>query len=87
MGKNFISCEKATTICDKSQYGEASFREILKLKIHFIFCKICKCYSSQNSLLTKLFGNYCKGLCKKEKGLCSEDKEIMKTYLKEKMEE
>jgi hypothetical protein len=87
MGKNFISCEKAATICDKSQYGEASFGEILKLKIHFIFCKICKCYSSQNSILTKLFGNHSKGLCKKEKCLCSEDKEKMETNLKEKMEE
>lgn len=86
MGKFFISCDETSTICDKSQYGEASFSDMFKLKVHFISCKICKCYSSQNSLLTKLFGNYSKGLCKKEKCLCNEDKEKMKKDLKEKME-
>ena len=86
MGKFFISCDEATTICDRSQYGEASFGNILKLNVHFVFCKICKCYSSQNSLLTKIFGTYSKDSSKKDKCLCSEDKDKMEKNLKDKME-
>lgn len=87
MGKLLISCDEATTICDKSQYGEASFRELIKLQIHFIFCKICKCYSNQNSIMSKIFGNYTEDLSKDEKCLCKEDKEKMEKDLKEKMED
>lgn len=61
--KFIINCDEATTICDKSQYGEVSFWGIIKLKFHFIFCKICGKYSAQNSKMTKVYkmkANDCK---------------------------
>ena len=52
-----ITCDEATTICDKNQYGEASFFDKVKLNIHFIGCKICALYSKQNTLLSRLYKN------------------------------
>lgn len=49
-----ISCEKAACICDKAQYKEASFWEILKLGLHIFFCKVCLLHSKRNSKLTSL---------------------------------
>jgi hypothetical protein len=50
-----ITCDQATTICDKSQYGKASISEILKLQIHFLKCKVCALYSKQNTFLSKIY--------------------------------
>ncbi|RCS26097.1 hypothetical protein DUT90_09985 [Polaribacter sp. WD7] len=50
-----ITCDQATTICDKNQYGEASLLEKLKLNLHFIRCKICFKYTKQNMTLTKIY--------------------------------
>lgn len=49
-----ISCDKAAEICDKSQYEEAGFWDILKLKIHVFYCKHCKAHSKKNTQLTAL---------------------------------
>ena len=49
-----ISCEEAGHICDKSQYKEASFWEIIKLKLHHFYCKACLKHARRNSKLTKL---------------------------------
>jgi hypothetical protein len=49
-----IKCNEAGHICDKSQYDEAGFWEILKLKIHHLYCKVCREHSKRNSLLTGL---------------------------------
>lgn len=49
-----ISCEKAATICNKAQYGEATFFEILKLKFHALICKTCAKFSKQNTEFTSL---------------------------------
>ena len=55
MFKNLIiTCDEATTICDKTQYGEASLFEKLKLQLHFLKCKICARYTKQNALMTKI---------------------------------
>ena len=86
MSKLFISCDEATTICDKNQYGEASFVDKFKITIHTIMCKVCKCYSSQNVIMTKMFSNHSNDTCKKEKCLSDEDKVIMEKGIKEKME-
>ena len=80
MSKKFsITCDEATTICDKSQYSEASFLDIIRLKVHFIFCKICGKYSKQNSKMTKVY-NMKASDCKKEKHCLStaEKKELKK---------
>ncbi len=49
-----ISCEQASTICNKSQYQEASFWEIQKLKLHILMCKTCAKFSRKNTALTSL---------------------------------
>lgn len=49
-----VSCDEAKHICDKMQYGEATFLERLKLKFRLIWCKATKSYSKKNSDLTQL---------------------------------
>ncbi|MGM5470505.1 hypothetical protein ACS386_09530 [Flavobacteriaceae bacterium LMO-SS05] len=49
----FITCEQAKYICDKSQYGEATFWEKIKLRIRLCWCRITRAYSKRNSVLTK----------------------------------
>ncbi len=49
-----VSCEQAKFICDKNQYGEASFAEIIKLNIRLIYCKVTRAYSKKNNKLTKI---------------------------------
>jgi hypothetical protein len=63
--KFIITCDEATSICDKNQYKEATFLEKVKLNIHFIRCKICFKYTKQNVTLTKIYkghANSCKSL-------------------------
>lgn len=52
--KFFISCDEAKIICDKSQYGEAGFWDIIKLKLRLSWCHITRAYSSNNAKLTEL---------------------------------
>ncbi len=52
--KFFISCEEAKHICDKSQYGEATLWEKIKLNVRLSWCHITRAYSSGNNKLTKL---------------------------------
>lgn len=49
-----ISCERASHICNKSQYREATFWEILKLRLHILTCKTCAMYTKRNTSLTSL---------------------------------
>ena len=73
--KIFISCNEATTICDKTQYGEATLLEKIKLNIHFIRCKFCKMYTKHNTYLTRMLGIYSKDAhCGKEKCLSAKEK-------------
>ncbi len=51
--KLLVSCEEAKHICDKNQYGEASFIEIVKLNIRLVYCKVTRAYSKRNTKLTK----------------------------------
>ncbi|WP_299097626.1 hypothetical protein [uncultured Winogradskyella sp.] len=48
----FISCEEAKHICDKSQYGEATGWERIKLTIRLTWCRVTKAYSKKNSKLS-----------------------------------
>ena len=50
----FISCDEANHSCDKSQYGEASLWEKLKLNIHLLYCRACRKYTSNNKKLSKV---------------------------------
>ncbi len=81
--KMLISCDEATTICDKNQYGEASFFEKIKLTLHLFLCKHCKTYSQQNNILSKIFGRYLTSC--DDQNLKPQEKEELKQKLKEKM--
>lgn len=72
-----INCEEAGHICDKSQYKEATLWEIVKLKLHHIYCKACLKHSKQNTKLTKL--------CNSQKlvVLGEDTKNLMKEAIKE----
>jgi hypothetical protein len=79
-----ISCDEATQICDKNQYGEASISEKIKLNIHLLLCKHCKAYTKQNSIITKLMGKYLDS-CDTSKHLTVNEKEELQKNLKEKL--
>ncbi|MEZ4792648.1 MAG: hypothetical protein R2783_04055 [Gelidibacter sp.] len=49
----FISCEEAYEICDKSQYGEATLLERLKLNLRYIWCRFTQAYVKRNRKLTQ----------------------------------
>lgn len=70
-----ITCDEATMICDKNQYGEATFMEKLKLNLHFLSCKICFNYTKQNLSLTKLYKGEAKS-CQNMKHCMSEDDKL-----------
>jgi hypothetical protein len=78
-----LTCDEATTICDKNQYGEASIKELIKLNIHLIRCRICKVYTKQNITLSNFYKGYSKS-CKDLKHCMSDkDKEALKRVLEE----
>lgn len=82
MFKRFkITCDEATSICDKAQYNEASFYEKIKLNWHLLTCKICALYSMQNRKMTDIFkmkANNCKN---ETKCLSNKEKEALKEQL------
>lgn len=84
MFKKFkISCDEATAICDKNQYGEATFLEKIKLNLHFLQCKICFLYTKQNIKLSNFYKGYAKN-CKDIKHcLSAKEKEALKRTLEE----
>lgn len=72
-----MSCNDVNHICNKAQYKEASIWEKFILKMHLIYCKTCRCYSSENTKLTeviKLANTEC---------LDKKCKELMKKKLEE----
>ena len=82
MFKKFIlTCDEATTICDKNQYGEATFLEKVKLNIHFISCKICLKYTKQNVTLTKIYKGHAKSSKDIKHCMSEEDKLALKKQL------
>ena len=76
-----ITCDEATTICDKSQYGEASVYEKLQLNWHLFVCKVCALYSKQNRKMSQIL-KVKTNSCNKDKiCLSSKDKEDLKEQL------
>lgn len=72
-----ISLERAKQICTKSQYGEATWWELLQLNVYLLFSKECSDFSAKNKKLTTL--------CERAglDTLSEDDKEDMKKKLKE----
>lgn len=71
-----ISLEKAKQICTKSQYGEATWWELVQLNVYLLFSKECAEFSSKNKKLTSLCESA--GL----DTLSEDDKDDMKKKLK-----
>jgi len=51
--KLFFKCNETAEACDKCQYKEASIWDNFRMKVHFIICKYCRNYSTNNGKLTK----------------------------------
>jgi hypothetical protein len=79
-----ITCDQATTICDKSQYGEASFSEIVLLKLHFLKCKLCSLYTKQNTFLSKIYQKTAINCKKQDHCFSKEEKAALKYQLENK---
>lgn len=46
-------CKETTHQCDKHQYKELRFFEMIMMKIHLVLCKPCRVYSKRNNRLTR----------------------------------
>lgn len=78
-----LTCDEATTICDKNQYGEASVKELIKLNIHLIKCRICAVYTKQNITLSNFYKGYSKSCKDLKHCLSDKEKEALKIALEE----
>jgi hypothetical protein len=81
-----ITCDQATTICDKNQYGEAPIKDKIKLYIHLLVCKFCVKYTKQNTMLSSLYkghAEYCKDL---KHCLSLKEKKDLKVFLEKNKE-
>ena len=76
-----ITCDQATSICNKSQYGAATLLDKLKLNIHFLGCKFCSLYTKQNTMLTTLYKRHAKNYKGTKFCMSKEEKEILKKEL------
>lgn len=79
-----ISCDEATTICDKSQYGEATLLEKIKLNWHLFLCKNCGKYTTHNGIMTKCYRKQSENITKKKCCLSEDEKECMEKEVKNK---
>ncbi|MBL4746082.1 MAG: hypothetical protein JKY08_06915 [Flavobacteriaceae bacterium] len=77
-----LTCDEATAICSKNQYGEASFNEKFSMLFHVLFCAVCRLYSKQNTILNKCMGSVTKKEVVTPK-LTSKEKEEMEVRIKE----
>ncbi|WP_457616771.1 hypothetical protein [Lutibacter sp.] len=80
-----LTCDEATTICDKTQYGEAGLWERVKLGLHFLMCRTCGLYSKQNQVMTKCYHIHKETSKYNKSCLCDEDKKEIEQNLKSKM--
>lgn len=85
--KFFINCDEATTICDKSQYNEASFFEKIQLNFHFLYCKVCALYSKQNNLLSKIYKSKASNCKSQSYCISTKEKEELKESLQKAQQE
>ena len=82
--KLFINCDEATTICDKSQYGEASLLERIRLTLHLALCKDCKKYTKKNNLMSDIFNRFATP-CEGSDEMPDKDKQDLEAKLQEEL--
>lgn len=80
-----LTCDEATAICSKNQYGEASIADKFRMVFHVLFCAICSLYSKQNTIITKCMSSVNKYAVVKTT-LNIEEKEEMELKIKEMVE-
>jgi hypothetical protein len=51
------SCHEIALLSEKKQYQEASFWEILRIKMHILYCERCKNYEKSNRKLSDILNN------------------------------
>ena len=78
-----ITCDEATTICDKSQYGEATLVEKIQLNLHFLICRICRMYTKQNVKMSQVFKMKSNDCRKQKQCMSSAEKELLKRRLQQ----
>lgn len=81
-----ITCDQASTICDKKQYLEASFWERLSLAVHLLSCKICALYVTQNKKMSDLFKVKSTVSSKENTSLTPKEKETLQETLQDKFD-
>jgi len=81
-----LTCDEASTICDKSQYGESTLWEKVKLNIHLFLCKKCGLYAKQNKVMSTCYQKLKEEECSKTPHLDQEEKKCMEQDLKTKIE-
>ncbi len=82
--KLLINCDEATTICDKSQYDEAPLVDRIRLTLHLAFCRNCKKYTKQNSLMSDVFSRFATP-CQGSDQMPDEDKKDLEEKLQEEL--
>lgn len=80
-----VSCEEATTLCTKSQYGRLSIVDQLKLNFHLFMCKRCGKFSKQNRILTKCLDEHMKHSKNGHDKLSESEKEVMLEGIKKEL--
>ena len=78
-----LTCDEATVICDKSQYGEASLWDKIKLNLHFAKCKFCKLYTKHNTFISSIINQNKSSLCDRQRNCLTEQE---KQHLKKELE-
>jgi hypothetical protein len=49
-----MSCEKTSFLIEKRELSKLSFREKISMRIHLLWCKLCKKYESDSKVLGKI---------------------------------
>jgi len=80
-----LSCDEATAICSKNQYGEASIADKFRMVFHVLFCAVCRLYSKQNTIITTCMSYVNKDVVVKT-ALKTKEKEEMELKIKEMVE-
>ena len=53
MDKVMLSCDTATYLITRSEYGEISAMEKIQLKMHLAGCKYCRRFAEQSKYISK----------------------------------
>lgn len=55
-----ITCKKATELIESEQEKKLTFKNVIKLNVHLIMCKVCSAYKKQSHKINNVLSNYLK---------------------------